>query len=1027
MRIVLYAIFVLSGAAGLIYESIWARYLGLFVGHSTHAQVLVIGIFLGGMAGGALLVGSRSTKLRNPLKWYAIVEVVIGAIGVVFHDVYGAVTDVAYGSLFPALGGTPWLPIVKWVLAGALIAPQSVLLGMTFPLMGAGVLRRFPHLPGRTLSILYFANSLGAAGGVLLAGFYLLAATGLPGTLLTAAMLNLVVALVALVVANRGEPDTVTVAPAETEQAPPTRFGGLTTTQLARLLLAISFGTAVASFMYEIAWLRMLALVLGSATHSFELMLSAFILGLALGSFWVRTRADTWTDPLRALGVVQWIMGFAALATLPIYVASFGWMADLIGAFAKTDAGYTGFTLSRYVICLVVMVPSTFCAGITLPLITRTLLVGGVGERAIGAVYGVNTFGSIVGVALAAVVLMPLVGMRTVLIGGAALDMLLGVAILAVATAKRPVVQRLAAGAAGAMVVVGVVVAARLEFDSLLLTSGVFRHGGTPHESEVVFYQDGRTATVSLTRTEEPELIIIATNGKPDGSLPLWWQEPCTEGTQRKPLSGDPSTQTLAPLIALAHAPRARVAAVIGQGTGMSSHFFIGSPFVEEVRTIEIEPAMIEGSRVFYPANARVFDDSRSRMVVADARSYMATTPRAYDLIMSEPSNPWVSGVASLFTTEFYGHVARSLTATGVFAQWLHLYELEDGLALTVLAAMYENFRWFEVFMTADWDMLVVASNAAERPVADWSVFQYPAIAADFCRLIPVTRDALEATRLTHRAALAPLLEGWGQPNSDYYPVLDLGAERARYQRGFATGLRSLMTEPFDPTAPFFGRRVAHGGEATLAVPISTVPRVQALALGAALRQPPDVVQKLDSLATPHGLAIAQFRQMRWESLVAGDRAPDDWRVWLSAWRAVERDRNGGTAGAPDEEFYRDAERYLARHAAPQPVRHAVAFHRAGAEWDFPAAARLADTLLPGVLKGDGWLARSLLLEEGVVAKLRMGDVEGARRFHDSLLTDEDGARQNFRAQLLTAYLEWAYGDMETADARSPGSAGSTP
>ncbi len=300
----------------------------------------------------------------------------------------------------------------------------------------------------------------------MLAGFYLLTLAGLPGTLLTAAMLNLLVGLVTLVVANRAEPETVTVSGADTAGTPPMRFGGLSTAQLWRLLLAISFGTAVASFMYEIAWLRMLSLVLGSATHSFELMLSAFILGLALGSFWVRARADRWSDPLRALGAVQLIMGFAALATLPLYLASFGWMADLIGTFARTDAGYTGFTLARYVICLVVMVPSTFCAGITLPLITRTLLVGGVGERAIGSVYGVNTFGSIVGVGLAGVVLMPLVGMRAVLVSAAA--------------------RRLAAGAAAAVVVVSVVVASRLEFDSLLLTSGVFRHGGTPSGSEWV-------------------------------------------------------------------------------------------------------------------------------------------------------------------------------------------------------------------------------------------------------------------------------------------------------------------------------------------------------------------------------------------------------------------------------------------------------------------------------------------------------------------------------------------------------------
>ncbi len=1015
MRIVLYTIFVLSGAAGLIYESIWARYLGLFVGHSAYAQILVISIFLGGMALGALLVGSRTTGLRNPLKWYAVVEIIVGAIGIVFHDVYGAVTGFAYATIFPATAGTVWLPITKWVLAGALIAPQSILLGTTFPLMGAGVLRHFPRMPGRTLAVLYFANSLGAAGGVLVAGFYLLAAAGLPGTLLMAAILNLLVGLVAYVVARGGSPEAPQPAPV-TEQTPHTRFGDLSTPQLLRLLLIVSFGTAVASFMYEIAWLRMLALVLGSATHSFELMLSAFILGLALGSFWVRSRADGWADPLRALGVVQWVMGLAALATLPLYIASFGWMASLMGAFAKSDGGYLGFTLSRYIICLVVMLPSTFCAGITLPLITRTLVVGGVGEKAIGQVYGINTFGSIVGVALAGVMLMPMIGVRAVLIGAAALDMSLGVAILLVAARKRPVMRWLPAGAAAATVVACVGVAAGLQFDRLMLTSGVFRHGGKPFESEVVYYHDGRTATVSVTAATAQPMYIISTNGKPDGSLPLWWLEPCTATTRRHPLAGDATTQTLAPLIALAHAPRARQVAVIGHGTGMSSHTLLGNPHTETVTTIEIEPSMVEGSRAFYPANGRVFDDPRSRMVIADARSYMATARGGYDLILSEPSNPWVSGVASLFTTEFYGHVARSLSERGVFAQWLHLYELQDGLALSVLAAVYQNFRWFEVFMTAGWDMLVIASNGPQPPIADWSIVQYPGVVEDFCRLTNLTPHALEAARVSHRAALAPLLEGWGQANSDYYPVLDLGAERARYLNGFADGVRSLMTERFDPTAPFFGRRVRPGGADDMAVPIPAVPRVQALALGAALRQPPTAAESLDSLTRPGGLDVAQFRQLQWQGMLRADARPQDWKVWLGSWLAVERDRNRGTAGVLDTQLHAETERYLARHRAPTPVRQAVAYYHALAAWDFERAAPLADSLLPTVLDGDGWVSAKDLLEGGVVAKLRMGDYEDAKRLYDAILAENEAVRTTFRVRLLDAYLTWVH-DMETAAA----------
>ena len=149
---------------------------------------------------------------------------------------------------------------------------------------------------------------------------------------------------------------------------------------LERLILGAAFGTAVASFIYEIAWIRMLSLVLGSATHSFELMLSAFILGLALGAFWIRGRADRLRDPERMLGTLQWVMGGLALATLPLYAASFGWVASLLATFARSDQGYAGFTAARYALCLVIMLPATFCAGTTLPLLTRALVGAGVGS-----------------------------------------------------------------------------------------------------------------------------------------------------------------------------------------------------------------------------------------------------------------------------------------------------------------------------------------------------------------------------------------------------------------------------------------------------------------------------------------------------------------------------------------------------------------------------------------------------------------------------------------------------------------------
>ena len=193
-------VFVVSGAAGLIYESIWSRYLSLLVGHSAYAQIIVLVIFLGGMSLGALLVGERSERLRRPLLTYAGVETAVGVIAQLFNYAYIDISNLAYDRIFPALAGGWLLVIVKWLLAGVMILPQSILLGMTFPLMTAGAIRLARGRSGHMLGLLYFANSLGAAIGVLLAGFVLLQRVGLPGTLVAAAILNFVAAIAIVVI-----------------------------------------------------------------------------------------------------------------------------------------------------------------------------------------------------------------------------------------------------------------------------------------------------------------------------------------------------------------------------------------------------------------------------------------------------------------------------------------------------------------------------------------------------------------------------------------------------------------------------------------------------------------------------------------------------------------------------------------------------------------------------------------------------------------------------------------------------------
>jgi spermidine synthase len=1004
----LYILFVFSGAAGLIYESIWTRYLGLFVGHDAYAQIIVLIIFLGGMSAGAIVVSRWSAQLKAPLYGYVAVELVVGCIGLFFHEVFGGVTSWAYQSVYPALEGSPALTVAKWAIAGSLILPQSILLGTTFPLMSAGVLRLQRGSPGRKLSLLYFSNSLGAAVGVLVAGFYLVELAGLPGTLLAAAMLNLAIAaatMCLIVWARSRSPETAS-AVARTSTPGMPKAAEQPNLRLERLLLFTSLGTAVASFIYEIDWIRMLALVLGSATHSFELMLSAFILGLAFGAWWIRKRADRLKDPLRTLGLVQWAMGLLALATLPLYVYSFELTGALVTTFTRSDAGYNGFNLARYALCLAVMFPATFCAGMTLPLITRTLLVNGSGERAVGAVYAWNTLGSIIGVVLGGLVLMPWLGLKPMLMVGAALDMGLGLLLLTRSTSRTPASKRLVlATTFGSIAILGYV-GSGIRLDEHVLASGVYRSGLIirPELREFEFYQDGRTSTVTVSRVKSDGILSLATNGKAEASLTPSWYEKCESTKPLVPLMNDAATQTLVPMVTLAHVPNARTAAIIGQGSGMSSHLLLSSPNLKELVTVEIEPEMIAGSRKFYPANRRVFDDPRSKIVIDDAKSHFASEQRRYDLIISEPSNPWVSGVSGLFTTEFYGRIRQYLTEDGVFGQWLQAYELDDQLIISVLAGLHQNFRSYEIYLAPNTDLLVIASNRANLLKPDWSVFQYPELRKDLCRFVPFTSSALDALYLAGRSELAPLLASLKQPNSDYYPVLDLGAERRRFRHDAANGFRGLSTDWFNLLASLNGRRVGPAVERS--APLPENPRGLARTTGALLRQG----GQAEALGDPFVPIVqqAQFEWQTWQSLTASPHPPSDWRMWLNEAKRIDYFRNSGLAGSTDEPFYQSMYRILDRHRAPSVVRDVVRFRHAIAGWNFAEAAAAGERLMPVAGERLIWIPGDELRDGLVMARLHLRDVPGARKALDSLARYSGRPATDLRSQLLAAYVNEA-------------------
>jgi len=758
----LFPLFFVSGFCGLIYESVWSHYLKLFLGHAAYAQTVVLIVFIGGMAIGAWLCGRFAQRIGNPLLAYAGAEFIIGGCAILFHRVFVVATDWAYATLLPASCGAEGWCLASSALAALLILPQSILLGTTFPLMTSGILRALPQDPGRRIGLLYFLNSFGAVFGVLTSAFFLVPTFGLHGATFLAGVMNIVLALCVFLVAR---------SPDVSKQAPgPALAAGSGSGASPRLLLWVALLTGLSSFVYEILWLRMLSLVLGSSTHAFELMLAAFILGLALGGAWIRGRIDRLGDPRRFLAGVQILMGLFAIATIALYNATYDAMAWLLAALSKTVGGYALFNAASSLIATGMMIAPTFMAGMTLPLITYLLMRTPTGERSIGYVYAWNTFGSIVGVILAVHFGLPHLGLKLSLAAAAMIDVLLGVVLAWPAAAGTTLHWR---AAALASVAVAVAAAAALDIDPARTASGVFRYGRPELQkgSEILFSRDGKTATIAVIRNPEGHL-YIQSNGKPDASYQTRRSEPQTP---------DEFTQVLLAAAGLAHRPDAKDVAIIGFGAGISTSTVLASRSVERVDTIEIEAAVIEGSQHFRPVNEAAYADPRSRIVLDDAKSYFARSGRRYDLVISEPSNPWVSGISSLFTVEFYGHVRNSLKPGGLLVQWIHGYEFSSDLLASVLHAIQAQFGDFVLYRSG-MDFVIVATPEERLGPPSDRLFRDAKITQSLENIGMRSMTDFETRRVAGRRTLDRLLHISAiQPNSDYAPYVDTRAAEARF------------------------------------------------------------------------------------------------------------------------------------------------------------------------------------------------------------------------------------------------------
>lgn len=990
----LLALFVASGFAGLIYQAIWSHYLGLSLGHAAYAQTLVLAIFMGGMALGAWLVSSRGAQWKRLIFAYAVVEILIGLAGLAFHFVFLGYTDLSQNVVYPALGSESAVRAWQWGSAALLIAPQSVLLGMTFPLMSGGYLRVAPKADGEILGGLYFTNSIGAAFGALFATFALLPWVGMPGAIAIAGAVNVLVGLGAWAISRRTDaqplPDSERIA----AQAPAAGRATITGGFYRMMLLATGLSGA-ASFVYEIGWIRLLNQALGTTVHSFELMLAAFILGLAFGGLWIRKRSQKVDDAVAYAGYAQIWMGVAALISIPIFSQSFRWVGALMASLPKDDGGYFWYSLGSAGIALLVMFPAAFFAGMTLPLFTMALLRRGAGEASIGRIYAANTLGAIIGVALAVHILIPLMGLRLAVTLAALTDIALGVILLrAFAEKVRPPAYL------GALATTLVVVCVSLVFGQLdpkSLASGVFRHGRVElsQQAEVIYLRDGKTATISYF--VEGSVATIATNGKPDASIQLITELPPSE---------DEITMAMAGVLPLAAHPDPATIAIIGWGSGLTTHTVLGSRRPRQVDSIEIESAMHEGAQLFGRSVARAYRDHRSALHVDDARTYFSAGKRRYDVIISEPSNPWVSGVASLFTQEFYRFLRGHLEEGGILVQWLQTYELSDPLLATMLSALIEEYPYVDAYMTNTADLLFLASERPLPPL-DFSRLDGQEQLAELRRVGLSRTGDLQVRQVGDRSTIQALVAMYdATPHSDFYPVVALEAPKARFTGESVASFRLLMGVGM-PLLEMTGGRspVSRSGGVTFSpVSISATEHAIARAMRANLLGEPIA-----------GLGAEEFPKVNQEQvsrLVALSGSPVT-EAGLSEWLdavSLMADFNLGYLPLEDHDGVWVNPRWIDLGSQPETVRAVMAAYAAAAARD--GAAMHRDGL--AALEAIGSVEPSLVHEQMILIA-RLGAIASGDWTSADSIEREYGAKAPPRTQhytfgrtFLSAWLEKA-------------------
>ncbi len=716
-----------SGLAGLVYEVSWTRLLTLYIGHTTAAASAVVAAFLGGLAIGAAGGGVVASTMKplQALKAYVTLELVVVLFALLLPWELRALTpllrwayaDGAPGALFP---------IVRLAASLALVFLPAAALGATFPM----AVRWFAHRsanPARVSSALYAMNTVGATAGSLLAGFSLIPSIGISGTTKVGMLASCVAAaLVGIVIMRerkredevrrkpdatkaeqvRLKPDTtkteqVRLKPDPTKAQPDTTKAGpdaTTTWRPEAVAAVIVLGlSGFASLVHEIVWTRILALVLGPTTYAFAATLAAVVAGVAIGS-----GAGTWLfGRMKAGAHAGWLALILAVGAVTIVGTSFlagGYVPLAIAReMAAAPDSFSALVSRGMLLTALLVLPTAICLGAAFPL---ALQMAGDHERSparrFGVVYAVNTIGSVAGTLAAGFVLIPWLGLPTTLAVAAFVLVAASIAVIAIADVNARL--RNIGYAASAVALLAIVAAP--QWDRALLASGVYLYApfvpkGLDLETQLkagtlLYYKDGAPATVSVKRLTGTT--TLAVDGKTDASN-----------------RSDMLTQKLVGHLPLLLHPNPKNIAIIGLGSGVTLGAALSHP-VERAEVIEISEEVVEASHFFDAENHKALDDPRTQLIVGDGRSHLMLSREQYDVIISEPSNPWIAGVASLFTKEFFEGAKARLAPGGLICQWAHTYTISEQDLKSIVATFTSVFPNGTAWMVNDNDVLMVAS-----------------------------------------------------------------------------------------------------------------------------------------------------------------------------------------------------------------------------------------------------------------------------------------------------------------------------